>query len=192
MMKILRTIRHHILNNPKQPGFTLVEYVIYIGLVAVILVAMVSYSWVLINDQTKIERFAEANDTGAYVLEKIAYDTRRAGSIGVNTVYGANPGKLVLSFSSGPDITYETYQTVVYLGDTPVTITKITRQEGVGLPEDITSDNTTVSNFVLTNLSKTNATTVAIDLTIASLNPDSSKTYEAENSWSSSITLRNH
>ncbi len=176
----------------KQSGLSLVEYVIYIGIAAVVLVAMVSYAWILINDQTKQERLAEVNDVGAYVLETIVYETERASMIGGSTVYGTNPGKLVLNFSSGPNVTFETYQTTVYLGDTPVTITKLTRQEGTGLPVDITGDNINITNFVLTDLSKTGATTVAIDLTLNSLNPEDSKVYESENSWTTSVTLRAH
>jgi hypothetical protein len=176
----------------KQSGLSLVEYVIYIGIAAVVLIAMVSYAWILIDDQTKIERLAEVNDVGIYVFEEIVYETERANVIGVSTVYGTNPGKLVLSFSTGPSITFATYQTTVYVGATPVTITKLTRQEGTGLPVDITADNVNVTNFVITDLSKTNATTISIDLTVASLNPEDNKTYEAENSWTTSVTLRAH
>jgi type II secretory pathway pseudopilin PulG len=176
----------------KKHGFTLLEYLIYIGIVAMVLVAMLDFAWVLMNDQAKQEITADLNDLGVHSLDQMTYYGHRASSISPTTVYNTNPGTLIFSFSSGPDVIFDTYQDNIMVGDIPVTITKLRMEEAGGSQVDLTSDRVDVTDFVITDLSGVNSTTINIDLTFESVNPEESKVYESENSWSTTITRRAH
>ena len=176
----------------KHQGFTLLEYVIYIGIVAMVLVAMVDFAWVLLNDQAKQEIAADINDLGVHALDQITYHAQRANSIDPSTVYNTNPGELILNYDSGPDYIFDTYQENIMVGDSQVTITKLRMEQVGGDQVDLTSERVDVTNFVITDLSGVNSTTINIDLTFESVNPEESKVYESENSWSTTITTRAH
>ncbi|MFH1142361.1 MAG: hypothetical protein ABIH67_02790 [Candidatus Uhrbacteria bacterium] len=193
MIKTLpRTLHHILIRIRKQRGFTLLEYVIYIGIVTMVLISMIDFAWLLLNDQAKQEITADINDLGTHSLDQITYYTHRASSISSATVLNINPGKLVLSFSTGPDVIFETYPETIMIGNTPVMITKL-RMEEVGVNQvDLTSERVNVTNFVITDLSGTEATTINIDITFESVNPEENKVYESENSWSTTITTRAH
>ena len=174
----------------KGRGFTLVEFLIYIGMVTFVLISSITFAWILINDQTKSESLAEVNDNGSFILNKISYYTKRVDTIDNQTIYDTNPGKLVLNYASNPQIIFDTYQKQVTLGDIAVNITKLRMKEGVNPAVDITSDRVDVTNFIITDFSKTGATTIKVDLTLETVNPSKSKAYEAQNSWTTSITIR--
>ncbi|NQT50352.1 prepilin-type N-terminal cleavage/methylation domain-containing protein [Candidatus Kuenenbacteria bacterium] len=171
-------------------GFTLIEIIIYLGIVTVLLTACLSFAWVIINDQIKQEQLTEVNDAGTFVLDKITYHSKRANAINAQTLYDLNPGKLILNYVSGPQITIDTYEKQITLGDTQTTITKLRLQHGSDPAVDITGDKINVTNFTISDLSNANAYTIQIEFAIETVNPTNSKTYEAQNSWTTSVTLR--
>lgn len=173
-----------------QKGFTLIEFIIYIGIVTLVLIASLTFAWTLINDQIKQERLIEVNDNGSFVLEKISYYTKRAASLDAQTIYDINPGKLVLNYSSNPQVIIDTYQKEVTLGEISTTIIKLRIKIGAEPAIDIISDKINVTNFIITDLSNASAVTLKIDLSLEAVNPSKSKTYEAQNSWTTSFTLR--
>jgi len=176
-------------------GLSLIEYVIYIGIVALVLVASITFAWVIINDQTKQTAIYEVNEDGNLVLDKVSNYLQRADNIDSTTIYSTNPGTLVLNFDTNPQITFDTYQKIVTLGDETVTTTKLRMQEGVAAAVDITSDKVDVTNFVIEDITNTplgGTTTVQIYLTLSSVNPSSSKAYDSENSWTITSTPRKH
>lgn len=170
-------------------GLTLIEMLIYIGIVSLVLVVSISYAWVVIRDQHKQQLEAEVNYVGNFVIEKIIYNAQRAQSFGAN-VYNAHPGKIVLNYASDPQITIDSYSKAITLGDKTVNITKLRLAELGVETNDLTSDRINVTNFIITNLSTAGAQAVKIDLTVSAVNPENLKQYEATKSWSVAATIR--
>ena len=174
----------------RKKGFTLLELVIYIGLSLIVLAALVSFAWVLIQDQTKQDAITEVADQGRFVLDTMTYHAQRAQSIDAATVYATNPGLLRIKFTADPDIVFDTYQKSVSVGGQNFTITKL-RMTEIGNPSvDLTSDDIDVTNFQLTNVSGASAASVQVNLTLESLNPSQSSSYESQKSWTTTVTLR--
>lgn len=174
----------------KQQGITLIEYTIYIGIVAFVLLSVISFAWVIINDQTKQQALVEVNDMGGFVSSEIGYAVRRAESIDAQTVYDVNPGRLVINYQAEPQIIFDTYQKEITLGDQTLFITKLRMQEGANPAVDITSDLVDVTEFIITDLSKTNIITLQMILEIERVNPSNDKIYEAARSWTPSFSVR--
>ncbi len=174
----------------KQQGITLIEYTIYIGIVAFVLLSSVTFAWVIIDDQTKQQSLVEVNDMGSFVSGKIGYAVRRAESIDELTTYDVNPGRLMINYQAEPQITFDTYQKEITLGDETFFITKLRRQEGANPAVDITSDLVNVTEFIITDLSTASIVTLQLTLGIERVNPSNDKTYEAVMSWTPSFSVR--
>jgi hypothetical protein len=174
----------------KLAGFTLLEFIIYIGLVTFVLAASVVFAHTLIDDQAKQELLIEVNEDGGFVLDKLSYYIQRADSVDAQTVYNTSPGKLVLNFFDGSKVIFDTFQKQITLGDSTVNVTKLRMQRGTDPAVELVSDKITVTNFAITNLSSAGATVLKINLSLAAVNPSNSQTYAAQNSWTTSATLR--
>lgn len=174
----------------KHRGFILLEFLLYIGIATLVLITSVNFAWTLINDQIKQEQLSKVIDNGSFVLDKTSYYSKRADSLDGQTIYGVHPGKLILNYMSNPQTTIDTYQKEIIVGEAPVIITKLRLREGANPAIDITSDEVDVKNFVVTNMSTVSATVFRINLNLEAINPGASKVYEAQNSWTTSFTLR--
>lgn len=175
---------------PLKSGFTLLEFVLYIGLTAAILISLLSFTWNILQNYAKTTTLIEVNNNGNFALEQMVYYTRRASTIGSGTVYTTHPGKLTLTFPTDPTVTIDTYQKNITVGDTPLTITKLRLQHGSTTPTDITSDKIQVTNFTLTNLTNNSLPTIRFSLNLQAVNPSNSTFYEAEKTFITSATLR--
>ncbi len=173
-----------------QKGFTLIEIIIYLAIITTILIASLNFAWTIINDQTKQENLSEVNNAGRFILDKITYNTKRSNAIEAGSIYDANPGKLILSYIANPQMIIDTYDKQITLGGTDLTITKLRLTRGANLAVDLTGDKINVSNFVITDSSNASAVTINIELTLSAINPSETKSYEAQNSWTTSITVR--
>lgn len=60
-------------------GFTLIEFIIYIGIVSVILSFAVSFNWDIIYGSIKSQSFREVQQNGRFALEKIIRELRTGG-----------------------------------------------------------------------------------------------------------------
>src|SRR3989338_1170713 len=184
-------LSHNMLfTHQNKKGFTLVELLIYIGISLTVLTALLSFAWIVIKKQIKQERFEEIYSTGNFIIDKISYYEKRAASIGAATSYSTNPGALAFTFSSNPSLTIDTYEKNIFVAEIPVTITKLRMTEGANPAVDLTSDQVTVSQFVLTDLSSGAAQTTKVALTLETVNPTESPIYGANYSWDTTITKR--
>ena len=170
-------------------GYTLIEFVIYIGIVIIVLLSSLSFAWTIIQDQTKIQLYSEVNYNGSFVLEKIEYYINRAKDFEDN-IYNTNPGTIDLDFESTPNILIDSYSKEITLGNRTVNITKLRLTEGTNPAIDLTTDKMDVTNFTINDYSTTNAQNIGIELTISSINPDNVQMYAAEKSWTSSATIK--
>lgn len=177
-------------NSTNQRGFTLMEFLIYIGITIVVLMSSVTFAWTIMNDRVKQDAVVEATDGCNFVIDKISYYTKRSASVSGSTVYGTNPGKLVLTMPDASSITFDTYTKSVMKGEVSVNIKKARLQVGAAAAVDLISDDLNVMNFVINDWSNTKAVTLKFLLTINTVNPSSDITYEGEKSCTISITKR--
>lgn len=177
----------------KPHGFTLIEFVIYIGLVTIIVGASVTFAWMLIDDQIKQSRLLEVEDSAQFVLQTIGREFKRAESVNAASVYAINPGILQLDSTEDRDVRFFVQPVTLNVGGTEIVINKLYRRwldQGQDTA-DLTSDNVDVTDFVLTNLTSGTVQIVKVDLTLRSVDPgEADHVFGAQNSWSAAFTNR--
>lgn len=62
-------------------GFTLIEFIIYIGIVSTILVVVVNFNWDIIYGSIKSQSLREVQQNGRFALEKIIRSLRAGGEL---------------------------------------------------------------------------------------------------------------
>ena len=179
------------MNQPmRKNGYLLLELVLYIGISVIVLTVFLSFAWGLIQDQSKQKALTEVIDGGEFVLSTISYNAERATTVSNSTVYATHPGTIVLTYPSTPNITFDTYQKNITLNGQEFAIRKLRMTVTGSSSVDLTNDNVSVNNFVLTNLSSGDAKAFSIQLTLESLNPSLSQAYDAQKSWTTAVTLK--
>lgn len=178
-----------LLYNMKK-GFTLIEIIVYMALVAIITTAALTFTWTTLKDQAKQNTLSEVYYNYNFASSKIIYFAERANTFDVTSVYGSNPGKLVINYTSNPQVTFDTYEKSITLGDQNVTITKLRMQESGSDPIDLTSDIIDVENFQITSLSLPSSETFEINLELDHVNPSGVAQYRGNYENQFSITLK--
>lgn len=174
-------------------GFTLLEILLYIALVLLITIPTISLAWIFLNDQTKEVQISTLSHSRVFIFETMGRYVKEAVSFSVSeSIFGVNPGKLVMTSETGSKIIFDTYQKSVTIGGQSVIIQKLRITEGENTPQDLTSDDITVSDFSLKNLSRSNALTVFLTLQIESVNPSNIQLYETSKKATISFTIRQH
>lgn len=153
----------------KNFGFTLIEFIIYIAIVAVILVLMIGFLWNIISGNIKETSYQEVQQNGRFVLTKINQEIKKATGI-ENPGLGASSTVLSLSMAD-PFLNPTTF----YLANGNLMII-----QGLGQPYELTSDQVTVSSLRFTNLSYQDTPgTIRIEMTIGHINPGARIEYQA-------------
>lgn len=85
-------------------GFTLIELIVYLGVVSFALLAAVSFAYEFIADSAKAQVVQEVNRNGRLAVSRIALDIREATDLnsGASTL-GSNPSTLSLAKSPAGD-----------------------------------------------------------------------------------------
>ena len=117
-------------------GFTLIELIIYIAIVAIILTSLIPFAWNVIEGGAKSATEQEVFANARYVSERIKYEIRNAS--GINSVSATS---ISLSETSGA-----VNPTVIDLSSSNIRIT-----QGAGSPINLNSSNTTISGLTFTN-----------------------------------------
>ena len=147
-------------------AFTLIELIIYIGISALVLVTLTNLTLNLIGVSVKIDTATDVLYSSRIIIQRFMQEIRMADDVDIaSSVFGTNPGKLVLQKSGGGTITFDVYQ------KTP-SVRTIRRQEDAATAVDLTSDRVDVSNFVLNNRTRgTEAKNIQYEFTITASNP---------------------
>lgn len=162
-------------------GFTLIELIIYAGIVCVVLVTASLFAWQIIQGNIKIGAYREIEQNANFAMEKITFAIKNASKIvepdrpGVETDYlflrMQDPAKTLTSFK-------------IFDG-------KIKMTEGGRGPYFLTTDLVKVTNLKFTNLSYGDAPgTVRIEMTLEYLNPMGRSEYQAKVHLENSVSLR--
>lgn len=87
-------------------GFTLIEFLIYIGLLSILLAIMSQVFLATLSIRTESEGATNIQQDGRYILSRLTYDVYRAKSISAPAV-GSTGGALSLTITeNGTDVSY--------------------------------------------------------------------------------------
>lgn len=173
--------------NYLQPGFTVLETLLYLGIVVLVMVPSLVLLSTFIGDQNKEESVTEVSYNGTFTMHLLRAVSRESKEVDVTTIYETDPGKLVFTLFDGTKVTVDTYIKQVAFGGAPTDIQKLRYQKGTDAPEDVTSDDVHVSSFLLHNLSRSGSNLVEIQLTLQSLPLNTTKFYASEKTFTTSL-----
>ena len=160
-------------------SFTLIELIIYIGIVAAILLVAVNFGWEIIYGNVKSQAVREVQENARFVMEKITRTIEKASAINSPTP-GNSASSLSLEMADSDE-----NPTVFELSDNKLQVT----YGGSGVYE-LTNNRVRISNLQFTNLSYEDTPgTVKIEMTISHFNPGNLNQYEASSTLKSSASL---
>lgn len=162
-------------------GFTLIELIIYAGIVAMILVVAVTFAWQIVQGNIKLGALREVEQNANFAMEKITRAIRNSSKIVQPNDPGENSSWLELNMQDA--------------AKTPtrfeISEEKITMKEGNGSPMELTTDLVKVTNLKFTNLAYEDTPgTVRIKMTIEYLNPSGRPEYGAEVNLENTVNIR--
>lgn len=162
-------------------GFTLIELIIYAGIVAFILTVASTFAWQIIQGNIKLGALREVEQNANLAMEKIVTSIKNASKI--------------VKPEEGGDETDFLYLTMQDLDRTltkfKISNDKITIQVGEAKPYPLTTDLVKITNLKFINLSGEDSPgTVRIEMTIQYLNPSGRPEYEASVNLENTVNIR--
>lgn len=131
-------------------GYTLLETVVYVSILAVIAVLTLESIVTMYRayGKTKIER--QIATSGEVAIERMVREIRSATSTKTNSVFKTHPGTLALS--TGETFTFDNG------------ILRV--QEGVGNIDNLTSNDVAITNLIFYATTSPNSTLIKIEMTV--------------------------
>lgn len=153
-------------------GFTLIEMLIYIALLAIISVLIINSMLFLVPSYNSLKVTRDINNAAVSTLERITREVKSASGVDVvNSVFDVQEGKLVLNDG-----------TSIYLSGGRVYI-----QEGSGDPNPLTRKEVTVTDLTLEHFIGTESEAVQVRMTVEGSRRNITKT----GNFHTAATLRN-
>lgn len=134
-----------------QKGTTLLEIVLYIGILTILLSALIPFAWNLVDSGAKSSTNQEIFTQGQYVADRITYEIRNASSI--NSVSATQISLATANAATNP--------TTISLNNGVINM-----QQGVASPIALNSVNTKVTSLNFTNYSDSSTQNVQFTFTI--------------------------
>ncbi len=174
--------------NDQQKGFTLLEVLIYIGVLGIIVVAVSSYFLWSIQTSTKIKVIGEALDNTRRAMEIMVYEVREAESIYTETsIFNSHPGQISLETQKYlPPDENKTYIDF-YLSEGKLCLKKESQD-----PICLTSERVEVKNLVFSQIISGNTPSIQIDLRVDYKNPTGRSEYQAQVNLRNVASLRSY
>lgn len=171
-------------NAKMKRGFTLIEVLVYIAVLAIVIVAVSSFLIWATHSNTKVKAMRETLDNARRAMEIMSYEIREAKSIYTSTT---TSNQLSLETThylpEGETLTYIDF----YLCDN-----RLCLKEESQNPIALTSDRVEVSNLVFSQIITGTAPSVQIDLRIEYKNPTGRPEYQASVNLKSTVSLRSY
>ena len=164
----------------KRAGFTLVEFIIYIGITAMLLTTLSALFYQLLRSQAKNQVIAEVEQEGGAVMRLVAQTIRNASGV-VTPALGTSSSTLSLTTyaSSTNPISFDLVSSTI----------RIT--EGIGAPVALTPSRVTPSALLFENYSRLNTPpTIRIQFTLTHFNPSGRNEYSYTKTFYGSASLR--
>jgi len=169
--------------NKLNAAFTLIEMILYIGLVSIFISGAISFAWDIIYSRVKSGVQEEVNQNLRLATKRLAYEIRSAES--VNSTSGS-----VLSLQNNNPVLDPT---VFSLDNGKLTIAQGSAGScPTSSPCSLTSNKVEVTNLLFTDLSSPGgkSANVSYTITIQSNNNGSSQAYQKSQTYTSSYELK--
>lgn len=162
-----------------QTGFTLIEFLIYLGIVSGILIMIFGFGWQIILGNIKSQAIREVQQNTRFALEKISRTVLAASAINspAAALTGASLSLTMRDIALNP--------TIFDVADGRLRI----RQAGKG-PYELTSDRVRVANLQFINISYGASAGVRVQMTLKYFNPNNLREYEASFEMEETTSLR--
>lgn len=161
-------------------GFTLIEFLLYIGIVGIVLLVAGAICLNVLFGKAKLMAIEEVSQNTRFTIEKIADRVRNANTINSPT-QGVSTSTLSLQMADSAK-----NPTVFDLSSGVVRIT-----EGTGSAVNLTSSEVTVTNLQFSNISYSNTPgTVRIQMTVKLTNPENRQEYNFEKTFYTTANIR--
>ncbi len=171
-----------MVNRNSNAAFTLVESLIYIGIVSIVVTGIVVFSITISNTRTKTYVVQEVQANTRVALDIIEREVRTAdGIITASSSFGIDPGRLVLR-KADP----QADPTVIYLEEDDG---HLMLQQGESDPLHLTSKSINITELVFQNISSS-SDRVRISLMAEFDNPSNSKPFEYQQSLQTAVSVR--
>jgi len=165
-------------------GFTLIEILVYIGVLGIVILTVLSLLIWATYSRTKAKVIRETLDNARRAMEIMTYEIREAKSIYIPT-FTANQLSLETAhyLPEGETKTFIDF----YLCDFRLCLKKESRD-----PIALTSDNLEVSNLVFTQVITGTIPSIQINLKVNYKNPTNRPEYQSSVELISTVSLRNY
>ncbi len=163
-----------------QIGYTLIELLLYVGLISMLLSAVVAFFGVTADARIKNQTISEINDQGTYALDYMAQIVRNATSVSSPTI-GATGTSLTV---------------VVPTANLSPTLFSVTNgvlqiKEGATAAISLTSSKIKVDTLSVSNVSRSGTSgIVQISLTLSRTNSLNRNEYDYQRTFTTSVGMR--
>lgn len=169
--------------NPSR-GTTILEFLVYVGIIGLVLVTATLFMAEVIHSGAKVDAGAEAAWNGRFAASRVAAEIREATGLNVgSSVFGSHPG--TLSLATGVPATDPTVFTV--------TAGALTMQQGANPAVPLTNGKVEVTDFVVDDVSVAGRTrAVRIRLVTRAKNADELTEQRAEVKIETTVRLQSN
>ncbi len=162
-----------------QAGFTLVELLLYLGIVVFILFAASGFFFVILQSRLKNQAINEVNQQGLQISQLITHSIRNAENVNSPAGGAADPAISLDVVTSGDD------PTIFDLADGVVQI-----KEGTGSAISLNNSRVVASDLVFENLSRPNTSgIIRFQFTLTYNNPEGRNEYNFDQTFYGSVAL---
>jgi len=170
--------------NKSKNGFTLMEVLIYVGVLMILLTAIFSLLLWLVRSDIKAKVMREVLDNAKRSMNTMVYEIKEAKNIYNPTTSSSQLSLVTTKYLPGGETsTYIDF----YLCGTQLCLKKESQD-----PTTLTSEAVEVKNLVFTKIISNEAPSIQINLTIEYKNPSGRPEYSASISLTSTASLRSY
>lgn len=161
-------------------GFTLIEFILYISLLSILLLALSGFYGLVLRSRVKAQTIAEVEQSGVQIVQIISQSIRNASAINSPTT-GNNATSLSLA--------------VVNAGQSPTIFNLsggvVQIKEGVATAIDLSNNRVTVSNLIFYNLSRASTPgIISFQFTVSKINASGRNELDFSKIFYASAALR--
>lgn len=162
-----------------QRGYTLIELLLYVGIVGTLLVGMSTFFATVAEARIKNQTISEVDQQGTAVMQYLSQTIRNATSI-TSPAAGASGASLTLVVPTGA-----LSPTVFSLSSSVLRV-----QEGAGATVALTGGKVQITNLTFTNLTRSGTSgVVQISMTLSRVNPSNLNAYDYQRTFVTSVAI---
>lgn len=145
----------------KRRGYTLLEAIIYIAILAVLSVIFVNLLLTMVRTYTEFQLARDIASSASLGLERMTREIREASNVDLGlSALGAHPGRLVLNTTddSGSPTTIDFY----------LSAGTLMVKEGSGVAASLTTARVNIDNLLFRQINTANSSAIKVELTLSS------------------------